>query len=230
MNHLDLLEDVILGMVVALTTVAALYAGWRAGIARRRPPIARDDGIQRDGLRAGREAAAHSPMGSDDWSQRLAAEQARCARHGSTATVVAIRVDEPRGADGRDGGAGVEAATGTVAAMTRRARASDSICVASDGTIRVLLVETSEVDARRFVDRISAELSIEPNARGNIVAAWAAIAPGRNLRAAERLAVARLRGAASGWLRSLAVHRVGEPAPDVADLDGGSADARRTVR
>jgi hypothetical protein len=228
-SHVDLLEDVVLAMVVAWTTIAALYAGWRAGLTRRRSTVAKADG---NFFPTERRVDVLGPVPFDDWTQRLTAEQARCARHGSSATVVALRVDERRGAAGQGHDRSVQDPAATATALTRRTRASDTICVRRDGSIRVLLVETTEIGARRFVDRISAELSTESQVSGNIVAAWAAVAPGRNLRAAERLAVARLRGAASGWLRSLAVHRTGEVAPDAEDLDleGGSADAGRSVR
>src|SRR6476659_6054370 len=92
-NHVDLLEDVILAMAVSLTTVVALYAGWRAGLARRWAPGARDDRVEPELHTEERGPDALRPVGFDGWSQRLAVEQARCARHGSSATVVAIRVD-----------------------------------------------------------------------------------------------------------------------------------------
>ena len=94
-----------------------------------------------------------------------------------------------------------------------------------------MLIELTESGASRFVDRISAELADAPGVDGkDIVAAWAAMAPGRDLRAADRLAVARLRGATSGWLRSLAVHRTADLTPDGADLGGGSPDRRVSER
>ena len=80
-NHLDLLEDVVLGMVVALTTVAALYAGWRAGIARRRPPIARDDGIQRGPLPEDR-----GPVPTAQWDSTTGVSASQRSKRGAPAT------------------------------------------------------------------------------------------------------------------------------------------------
>jgi hypothetical protein len=74
--------------------------------------------------------------------------------------------------------------------------------------IRILLVETGEEGARAYVDRLSTVLMASPDIGDrNIVTAWASVHATRDLATADRLAVARLRGASGGWLRSLAVRR-----------------------
>ena len=93
MNHFDLLEDVVLGLVVAWTTVAALYVGWRTGRAARRRAAAAVRETQRSPMDSNESTmrAPVLPVPISDWSRRLAAEEARCTRHGSSAAVVAIR-------------------------------------------------------------------------------------------------------------------------------------------
>jgi len=236
-NHVDLLEDVVLGMVVAWTTVAALYVGWRAGRLpiRRLPFDNGGDTPGRDVVEPDNDAHAVGVVPAADWSRRLSVEHARSARHGSSATVVAIRTGQPGRRDRQRGESATDVGAVATVALARRSRASDTVCLTHDGTIRILLIETTEAGARRFVDRITPELAAEPDAGGDIVAAWAAIAPGRDLRAADRLADARLRGATSGWLRSLAVRRTTAVTLEGAgldgpDLDGGSTDPSGSTR
>jgi hypothetical protein len=132
---------------------------------------------------------------------------------------VALRLGKDRGPLGRRVAPELRRTVGVAEAIAARSRASDIVRVTDDGIIRILLVETPENGAHVFVDRISEALAAEPSADGqDVVAAWASIAPSRDLAAADRLAVARLRGATSGWLRSLAVRRTVE-----ADLAAGLA-------
>ena len=141
MNHFDLLEDVVLGLVVAWTTVAALYVGWRTGRAARRRAAAAGEGDPAvpDGLEPVHDAAPVLPVPISDWSRRLAAEEARCIRHGSSAAVVAIRMSGRQEPPGRRAEAAVQASERAAEALARRARASDSICVTPGGIIRTLL-------------------------------------------------------------------------------------------
>lgn len=232
MNNADLLEDVVLALVVAWMTVAALYVGWRTGRAPRRrlPGGARDGRSAVDALEARHDAGAGLPAGQNDWERRLEAEETRCTRYGSPAAVVAIRLGQRHESRGPRTTPAVPASSGAAAALARHARASDVVSITEDGTIRTLLVETTDAGARRFVDRISGDLATAPDMGGiDIVCAWAATAPDRDLRAADRLAAARLRGATSGWLRSLAVRRTTHVTLDGEDLDQGSRDPRPSV-
>jgi hypothetical protein len=222
-NHVDLVEDVVLGLVVAWTTVAALYVGWRTGRVMRRRTPGWDPGGAIEASDAGSPDAGAVSVG--EWNRRLAAEQARSVRHGTPATIVAIRADSTTGPRAAPESATKEARRRPAEMVGRWLRTSDAVYVTGDGTVRILLVEATEVDARRFVARISSELGAADAGTPGMVAAWAAIAPGRDLRAAERLAVARLRGATSGWLRSLAVHRTTGGPVEPVDLD---ADASET--
>ncbi len=209
MEHKDLLEDLILAVLVASTTVGTLYVGWRAGRAARRRMDPDRPAAERE---PDFEALVSDGEGRREpfvaWRRRLTAEGARSARHGSPATVVALRVGPSRGPLGRRLVQNRRRTAGVTEGVARRSRASDVIRVTDDGTVRILLVETTEEAAHVYVDRVSEAIRTEGWVeRGDLVAAWAAIAPGRDLAAADRLAVARLRGATNGWLRSLAVHR-----------------------
>ena len=213
-EHNDLLEDVILAALVASTTVVTLYVGWRAGrAARKRERVRGADGAP---------SVEPAPIGDEPafrresmvaWSRRLAGEQARSARHGSPASVVALRFGHARGPLSRRSEDELRRATAGADLLVERTRASDVVHVTGDGVIRVLLVDATDDGAHRFVDRVSDLLRADPSSGGReVVATWASIAPSRDLFAADRLAAARLRGAAGGWLRSLAVHRAGDDA------------------
>ena len=213
MEHNDLLEDVILTALVASTTVVTLYVGWRAGrAARKRERVRRVDAAPGESpSESDASAFRREPMIA--WSRRLAGEQARRARHGSPASVVALRFGHARGPLARRSEDELRRASAGADFLIERTRASDVVHLTGDGVIRVLLVDATDEGAQRFVDRVSVLLRADPSCGGRgVVATWASIAPTRDLFAADRLAVARLRGAAGGWLRSLAVHRAGDDA------------------
>jgi hypothetical protein len=219
-EHKDLFEDVLLAIVVATATVATLFVGWEAGRARRRSrdrdqpagdPVPEAGGPVGPGFR-------REPIGS--WTRRLAAEQARAARHGGSATVVVMDHGTTHGALGRRVTPELSRIVGVADVVARQTRASDYVRVTDDGIIRILLVETNEAGAQVFVDRISARLAADADTSQDLVTAWASVPSGRDLSAADRLAVARLRGATSGWLRSRSVRRpIGAPALAVAAVE-----------
>ncbi len=221
MEHNDLLEDVILAVLVASTTVGTLYIGWRAGRAalRRVDPArhAGDGDTDADGTVAERDGR-REPFTA--WRRRLVSEQARSVRHGAPATVIALRLGGTRGPLGRRVQEERRRTANLADGVARRSRASDVIRVTQDGIIRILLVETTEQAAYAYMDRISEALRTEGwTERGDVIAAWASMAPSRDLAAADRLALARLRGATSGWLRSLAVHRTDSGAPSAEGIE-----------
>jgi hypothetical protein len=210
-EHIDLFEDVALAVLVASTTVATLDVSWRSGRGARwwaKVASARDassngragsDALDTNGQDARREPVAV-------WIRRLVSEQARCVRHNAPATVAALRVGTPVGALRRRSTEEIRRNLEIATDLAARSRASDVIRVTDDGIIRILLIETPEDGARSYVDRISSALAANGDVAGkDVVAAWASIRPTRDLQTADRLAVARLRGASGGWLRSLAV-------------------------
>jgi hypothetical protein len=225
-EHSDLAEDVWLAVLVATTTIATLYVGWYVGWRAGRGPRQRaTDGSGRadpaDPDRLQEAGPGRESIGA--WSQRLVAEQARSTRHGGRSTVVALRIGTPSGPLRRRALPDVTRSVEMARFVAGQSRASDVVRATSDGLIRILLVETTEDGARAYIDRLSGGLATDRDTDGpEIVAAWASMAPSRDLSAANRLAVARLRGATSGWLRSLAVHRTdpGAEAPPVGELDG----------
>lgn len=231
MEHNDVLEDALLAVLVATTTVVTLYVGWRAGGAARRPgggPRQRRldaPAAETAAVAAEDDPRRREPLGT--WTRRLVSEQARSARNGAPATVVALRLGEDRGPLGRRVESELRRTVGIADSIAARCRASDVVRVTDDGIIRILLVETPEDGAQSFVDRISPGLAGEPGAGGReVVAAWASIAASRHLPAADRLAIARLRGATGGWLRSLAVRRTAEVDLATDPAAGDEGDAR----
>ena len=227
MEHIDLFEDVALAVLVASTTVATLDVRWRSGRGMRRwskaAPVTNrlgnagpdpTDATDHAGQDARRESIAA-------WVRRLVSEQARCIRHNAPATVAALRVGTPLGALRRRSPVEIHRNVEIATALAASSRASDVVRVTDDGIIRILLVETSEDGARAYVDRISTTLATNGDVRGqDVVAAWASIRPTRDLQTADRLAVARLRGASGGWLRSLAVRHAPEAESEDVDLIG----------
>ena len=227
MEHIDLFEDVALAVLVASTTVATLDVRWRSGRGVRRwakaGPVADRLGSDRPD-----PAEATDHAGQDArreliaaWVRRLVSEQARCIRHNAPATVAAVRVGMPLGALRRRSPVEIHRNVEIATALAASSRASDVVRVTDDGIIRILLVETSEDGARAYVDRISSTLAANVDVGGqDVVAAWASIRPTRDLQTADRLAVARLRGASGGWLRSLAVRHAAEAEREGVDLHG----------
>jgi hypothetical protein len=141
------------------------------------------------------------------WLRRLAAEQARCERHGRMATVVAMHLGGPTGALGRRSAWRVRQHARLAERLVGASRATDVVRAGSDGIIQVLLAETDEDGARAFARRVADLLptwGAELQAETSLTAAWADARVGRDLRSAHRLALARLRGASAGWLRSSA--------------------------
>lgn len=206
--HTDLLEDVILAVIVASTTVATLYFGWKAGRRAIGTPGADNDrGREPSVIPLEDEGRTRTGM-IGDWQRRISAEQARHVRRGAPATVVAMRLGPSRGPLARRSGPEVSRTAAAAERVANTSRASDVVCVTDGGTIRILLVDTIEDGARPYVDRMSRNLRDERDDQSSsVLAGWASIASSRDLAAADRLAVARLRGAAAGRLRSLAIHR-----------------------
>ena len=143
------------------------------------------------------------------WCDRLRAEQARLQRYGGAATVVAMHLGGPNGALARR----TVRRRARVAVLARRmeaaVRATDVVRVGNDGTVRILLTETDEEGGRACAGRLAQippAWGVDVGGAPRLTAAWAETRSGRDLWAANRLAVARLRGASAGWLRSGAVH------------------------
>lgn len=173
------------------------------------------------------------------WSERIRDEASRCGRYERLAAVVVIRLesfDELVAASAAMDGHRLCRAI--VASLRRSARDSDVVYGDGGGTFRVLLVEADEFGARAYVDRVSQVLRpwIETiNAEVGLTATWAGTSGLTDLAAADRLAEARLVGAADGWIRSTFVRRLrrgatglvpdlpNEPFTDRVSDEGGRA-------
>jgi hypothetical protein len=221
-EHIDLLEDVALAVFVASTTVATLDVRWRSGRGRRSPS---SESAVPTGTEAGAGGSDQAEAGRGEltrestatWLRRLANEQARWIRHGTPASVVVLCASRAPGALGRRSTIEIGRSIAIANDIADRSRASDTVRVTDDGMIRILLVETGEEGTRSYVDRMSTVFAASPAIGDqNVVSAWASVHATRDLATADRLAVARLRGASGGWLRSLAVRRGSDGA------DGGS--------
>ena len=208
-----LVQIEVLGVVAFLALIAHLTLGpsrgLSSGLGRLRPfgpAWSRSAGSRpADPLHpAGPNPAALSEAA---WLRRLAAEQARCERHGRAATVVAMHLGGPSGALARRSAPRVRQHLRLAERLASESRATDVVRAGSDGIIQVLLAETDEDGARAFARRVADHLPIwgaELGAETSLTAAWADTRVGRDLRSAHRLALARLRGASAGWLRSSA--------------------------
>jgi hypothetical protein len=236
-ESIDLLEDVAIAVLVASTAVATLDFRWRSR--RRNDGGLRQGSIAKGGfethsgpdhgLESIRAEAVRESMAT--WVRRLATEQARWVRHKTPASVVVVRVGDPQGALGRRASTEMSRNIEIARHLAGRSRASDTVRVTDDGMIRVLLTATTEDGAHSYADRISKALpSGHPIGEGSVVAAWASVRPTRDLPTADRLAVARLRGASGGWLRSLAVRRGNDTAtarpPSPASAGSGGPGER----
>lgn len=148
----------------------------------------------------------------ETWSERIRDEASRCGRYERLAAVVVIKLesfDELVAASAAMDGHRLGRAI--VASLRRSARDSDVVFGDGSGTFRVLLVEADDFGARAYVDRVSQVLRpwIETiDAEVGLTATWAGTSGLTDLAAADRLAEARLVGAADGWIRSTFVRRL----------------------
>jgi hypothetical protein len=193
--------------LVALAGIAAHVAVWRRTgsspgqaflVSRSQPGRAGGDNV------TATEAA---------WFFRLRVEQRRHQRYGRTATVVAMHLGGPTGALGRRAARRRTQDVWRARRIESAVRSTDIVRAGSDGIIRVMLAETDEAGGVACVHRLAERLpgwGAEVGAASHLTAAWAATRTGRDLWAANRLAIARLRGVQAGWLRSGAVHLDGD--------------------
>jgi GGDEF domain-containing protein len=166
--------------------------------------------------------SSHWSPGSDAaWSGLLDAEASRCRRYGRTAAVVAFRLDGLAALE-REAGRSVRDWLADTVRSNLRAwtRASDAFQHDDGGSYRLLLVEADEQATEAFVERITR--SLQPWLAGSathlqVDVGWAVSGGDHDLAAVDRLAAARLVGAAEGWIRSSAARRSA-----VAVYPGGS--------
>jgi GGDEF domain-containing protein len=186
-----------------LLVAAALSAVRLRGLVAPTPALA--DGAT--GVTHGEPVLDH-----EMWSERIRDEASRCGRYERLAAVVVIRLesfDELVAASAAMDGHRLGRAI--VASLRRSARDSDVVYGDGSGTFRVLLVEADDFGARAYVDRVSQVLRpwIETiDAEVGLTATWAGTSGLTDLAAADRLAEARLVGAADGWIRSASVRRL----------------------
>jgi hypothetical protein len=202
-----------LGLIQILALVALAGLGAHAAVLRRTgsPPgqgllVSRGQ----PGARAGADTITSTEAA---WFLRLRVEQRRHQRYGRTATIVAMHLGGPTGALGRRAARRRTQDVWRARRIEGVLRSTDVVRAGSDGIIRVLLTETDEAGGDACVHRLAERLpgwGAEVGATSHLTAAWAATRTGRDLWAANRLAIARLRGVQAGWLRSGAVHLDGD--------------------
>lgn len=203
---------------------ASLLFAAAASAVRRRDHVASEPtrGAGATGVKPGEPVFDH-----EAWSERIRDEASRCGRYERLAAVVVIRLEAfdalVAAAGSMDGD---QLCRAIVAPVRRSARDSDVVFGDGAGTFRVLLVEADECGARAYVDRVSQVLRpwIEAiDAEGGLTATWAGSSRLTDLAAADRLAEARLVGAADGWIRSTFVRRLKRgPSGLVSDLPNES--------
>ena len=205
MDHLGLIQ------ILALVALAGLAA--HAAVLRRTTPSPVQGlliGRSQPGGRAGGDTITSTEAA---WFVRLRVEQRRHQRHGRTATIVAMHLGGPTGALARRAARRRSQDVWRARRIEGALRSTDIVRAGSDGIVRILLTETDESGGDACVHRLAKHLpswGAEVGATTSITAAWAATRTGRDLCAANRLAIARLRGAQAGWLRSGAVHLDGD--------------------
>jgi diguanylate cyclase (GGDEF)-like protein len=130
------------------------------------------------------------------WDRVVTSEQARNARHHRTATIALV---EFAGIDAVARRWGSDLALGLFIRLARvlasGIRSSDHIARVGRTRFAVLLVETDEILAINFVDRVRArcEADVDPVANGlRMAIGWASPAPGGHLADAQRVAAERL--------------------------------------
>lgn len=148
----------------------------------------------------------------ETWSERIRDEASRCGRYERLAAIVVIRLESFDSLVAASAAMdGQRLCRAIVASLRRSARDSDVVYGDHSGTFRVLLVEADEFGARAYVDRVSQVLRpwVETiSAEVGLTATWAGTSGLTDLAAADRLAEARLVGAADGWIRSTSVRRL----------------------
>jgi hypothetical protein len=201
-----------LGLIQILALVA--FAGLAAHAAvLRRPGSSTGQGLLVSRSQPGRAGGDNVTATEAAWFFRLRVEQRRHQRYGRTATVVAMHLGGPTGALGRRAARRRTQDVWRARRIEGAVRSTDIVRAGSDGIIRVLLTETDEAGGDACVQRLAQRLpgwGAEVGATSCLTAAWAATRTGRDLWAANRLAIARLRGVQAGWLRSGAVHLDGD--------------------
>ena len=196
-------------VLVALTGLAAhAVVRWRGGMA-----VGRQGLMSAWNQTAGRGGGNSVTSTEAAWFIRLGVEQRRHQRYGRTATIVAMHLGGATGALGRRAARRRAQDVWRAGRIEAALRSTDIVRAGSDGIVRILLTETDEdggdACVRRLADRLPG-WGEEVGAASQLAAAWAATRTGRDLWAANRLAIARLRGVQAGWLRSGSVHVDGD--------------------
>lgn len=170
-----------------------------------------------------------------DWEDALRREEARVARYGRPATIVVLEF-APAGASlGLARRAiGARLARGVAAVLREQARDSDRVARVGDARFHVLLPETTEREAGRYLDRVHASLASLTETVGatQLRAGVAGARPGDGLagaleRATIALAVRPVERHSQRPIR--ADGRTGEQ-PREPDLDRSSQPPGRTAR
>ncbi len=135
---------------------------------------------------------------SDTWNRQLREETARVARFGRPATVV---IAECPGLDGMAERLGAAASDRVAAELARllvaEGRATDRVARLGVACFGVLLVETDELAARRYVDRVRAASDSWLASAGlavRLMIGWASPDPGTDLALAADTARERMAG------------------------------------
>jgi hypothetical protein len=165
------------------------------------------------GQQSGRSGGDNVTPPEAAWFLRVRAEQARHQRYGRTATAVAIHLGGPKGALARRAARRRAQDLLLARRIEGALRSTDLVRAGNDGIVRVLLTETDENGGGACIRRLAEHVpawGAEVGIASRLTAGWATTQTGRDLWAANRLAVARLRGIQAGWLRSGAVHRDGD--------------------
>jgi GGDEF domain-containing protein len=132
-----------------------------------------------------------------DWSVALHRESSRVARYGRPAAVVAVTLEPSR--PGMTDAAALDRLAGPIGhTLAREARESDLVTRVSPTRFHVLLPETSQAEAARYIDRVIHACELWFAAAGlpvRLRAVAASPGPGQRLEDALALADANLGGA-----------------------------------
>jgi diguanylate cyclase (GGDEF)-like protein len=123
-----------------------------------------------------------------DWNDALSREDARVDRYGRPASVAIVSVVGSPEAPDQDGDWGDRLARPIAHVLRRSARETDVIARTAETDFYVLLPETSEREARHFVDRVGSDCDVWLRAVGVPVEVRAAVASaGPEMRLTEAL-------------------------------------------
>ena len=181
----------------AIAAVEEFVAGVSSGASGRgRPPAAFDASVRGREPATGAESAPAEVSDAIRWSRSIREESARLTRYGHPATVVMAELPQLDVlADHFGRGLADQVATEAVRVLASDTREADRFARLGDGRFVVLLVETGEMAASGYVERVRAAVDHGLESSGlsmRLSLGWASLADGGDVMAAVAAAEQRM--------------------------------------